>query len=120
MIRIGQIAMITLLLGLSSAKAGTAQSSVVIRLDSHPNTEQHHSISEFFLKATSQGIQCSTKSVPEHVIKPQGLRSIQAPYKNQAVPRNCEYILSWGKAKTCYRRGANPIVDDTLRWCSQL
>jgi hypothetical protein len=82
----------------------------------------HVSLS-YALRKDAQGLLCETRGVPKHHIRPKGLAGLKAPFRAEPAEK-CERRVTWthsGRDTTaCYAFGKNAVLDEVLRWCTQL
>lgn len=103
---------------LLSSNASAVTSSVTIRLSVKVHPERL--LIMILRKDPKLGYRCKAEGVPEHRISVERLSSLMPPFKSTKITPDCEQILNWDKTEICYRRHENPIVDDVIRWCTNI
>lgn len=103
----------SLLAGASSVSSNEVVISIITFQKS-----PHRSELKLTLKKTGTELKCVTDHIPEHTVVVRNLISLDSPpFKNQSHVENCEKILTWSSAKTCYLPGQYPVVDNIIQRC---
>lgn len=104
----------------ASAEAKPVPKTVEIRLDRFPTDPQRRQTTRLYLSSADSTIQCRTDSVPSHDIQVKRLKSLAAPFKAAKVTEACERSIDWGGKKACLDDLRNGVVNEVLRWCSNI
>lgn len=107
------IVSLSLLLSTSSSYATSPTFSIENRVS---KKSTHYTLS----MSKDQQIECETQSTPKHRIQIKNWTRIEVPFKNGPTGANCEKTVTWGKVRRCYQRHENQILDDVIRWCTNI
>ena len=106
------------LLGASAMAAGPMP-NVRIELIRYPEVPEHKPMASVLLSYDGKDFYCETDAVPRHRIRVAGLKSLESPLKSKGLSV-CEQQVRWGKTKTCPMPKEMPLINQIIRWCTQI
>lgn len=101
---------------LQTSASTTKPQSVTITFTPKEHPDRRTSM---ILTRDGRGFHCKTDEVPKHRIQT-GLTSLESPFKGRNIPDDCKKTVSWGKITRCYQLHETPVLDDVIRWCTNI